>query len=575
MNLIRFLTGMTFSPVFLFMVLFFIFSQPLSAQIDNPVSWENGVVSSADRYASEAGLEILQKGGNAVDAAVAVQFALAVTLPRAGNIGGGGFMVLHLQNGTSAALDFREKAPYAASRNMYLNERGEYQSRESKIGHLAAGVPGTVDGMITALERYGTLPLEIVMEPAIRLAGDGFVLSHSAARSLNAASERFLEYRGSAAAFHNPDGGPWEPGDLFLQPDLAQTLERIATIGRRGFYSGITASLIVEEMQRGGGLITMRDLRDYRSAWREPVRADFRGYELIMMPPPSSGGIVMKQVLEMIDRPALDEASFNSAGYIHLVTEALRRAFADRNYWLGDPDFVSIPADSLTSPEYLQMRMQSFNPDTATDSDLIAQGNVIHEVSESSETTHFNVADRYGNVVTVNTTLNGSFGSFVTVTGAGFLLNNEMDDFSAKPGEPNMFGLIGAEANSIEAGKRMLSSMNPVIALHDGEFRFAGGAAGGPRIITAVLQNFLNLALFGMNAREAIAAPRFHHQWLPDQILVEGLWFSQDTIEKLRQMGHDVRPSGNLALVHTIMADGNGNYTGAADPRGPGYATGY
>jgi len=557
------------------MALFFIFSHPIKAQVGNPALWENGVVSSADRYASEAGLEILQIGGNAVDAAVAVQFALSVTLPRAGNIGGGGFMVLHLQNGTSAALDFREKAPFAASRNMYLDERGEYQSRKSKIGHLAAGVPGTVDGMITALERYGTLPLEIVMDPAIRMARDGFTLSHSAAQSLNGASGRLSEHRGSAAAFLKPGGGPWEPGDLFLQPDLAQTLERIATLGRRGFYSGITASLIVDEMQRGGGLITMRDLRDYRSIWREPVRAEFRGYELIMMPPPSSGGIVMKQVLEMIDRPALDEAAFHSAGYIHLVSEALRRAFADRNYWLGDPDFAEIPADSLTSTQYLQMRMQSFNPDSASVSNQISHGDVIYSASESSETTHFNVADRFGNVVTVNTTLNGSFGSFVTVTGAGFLLNNEMDDFSAKPGEPNMFGLIGAEANAIEPGKRMLSSMNPVIALQNGEFRFAGGAAGGPRIITAVLQNFLNMALFGMNAEEAIAAPRFHHQWLPDQILVEDLWFSRDTIEKLRLMGHNVLPSGNLALVHTIFADGNRNYTGAADPRGPGYVAGY
>ncbi|PWN06793.1 gamma-glutamyltransferase [Rhodohalobacter mucosus] len=550
-------------------------SQPSAAQVGNPVSWKNGVVSSADEYASKAGLEILQKGGNAVDAAVAVQFALSVTLPRAGNIGGGGFLVLHLQDGTAAALDFREKAPIAASRDMYLNENGEYVSRKSKIGHLAAGIPGTVDGMITALERYGTLPLEIVMEPAIRLAREGFILSHSAARSLNSASERLSEYRGSADAFLKPGGTPWEPGDLFLQPDLAETLERIATLGRRGFYSGITASLIVEEMKRGGGLITMRDLRDYRSIWREPVRTNFRGYELIMMPPPSSGGIVMTQVLGMINRPELDTTAFNSAAYIHLISEALRRSFADRNYWLGDPDFVPVPADSLTSPHYLRLRMQSFSPDTASDSERISHGDVIHTVQESSETTHFNVADRFGNVVSVNTTLNGSFGSFVTVTGAGFLLNNEMDDFSAKPGEPNMFGLIGAEANSIQGGKRMLSSMNPVIALKDGRFRFAGGAAGGPRIITAVLQNFLNMALFGMNAKEAIAAPRFHHQWLPDQILVENLWFSEDTIEKLNKMGHNVRRSGNLAIVHTIASDQEGNYVGAADPRGPGYVAGY
>ncbi|MDX1592333.1 MAG: gamma-glutamyltransferase, partial [Balneolaceae bacterium] len=307
-----------------FLLTVFFIPYTLQAQIGAPVAWQNGVVSSADRYASEAGLEILRKGGNAVDAAVAVQFALAVTLPRAGNIGGGGFMVVQLRDGTSAALDFREKAPLAAHRDMYLNEDRVYESQKSKIGPLAAGVPGTVDGMINALERYGTLPLEIVMEPAITLARDGFLLPHSTAESLNRAKDQLSRFAGSEFTFLKPDGSDWMPGELFVQPDLAVTLQRIATLGRRGFYSGITARLIIEEMQRGGGLITMRDLRDYKSIWRKPVRATFRGYELVMMPPPSSGGIVMKQVLKMIDRSELDESSFNSSGYVHLVSEALK-----------------------------------------------------------------------------------------------------------------------------------------------------------------------------------------------------------------------------------------------------------
>lgn len=565
-----------FVSCFGLIILFSQFLQPLQvqAQIGNDVPWRNGVVSSADEYASKAGLEILQMGGNAIDAAVAVQFALAVTLPRAGNIGGGGFMVIHLEDGTITALDFREKAPHRASKDMYLDENGFYLSEISKIGPLASGVPGTVDGMINALERHGTLPLEVVLEPAIRLARDGFRLSHSIAQSLNAASARLAQFPGTAEIFLKSDRQPWQRGDLFQQTDLAETLTRIATGGRRGFYSGITARLIVEEMQRGGGIISMRDLRDYESIWREPVKASYNGYDLFMMPPPGSGGIVMKQVLEMIGEINPSVTGFNSASYVHLVSEALRRAFADRNYWLGDPDFAEIPNKELADTDYLLQRMITFNPDSVTPSDAVSHGR-IYPFQESMETTHFNVVDKNGNAVAVNTTLNGSYGSYVTVTGAGFLLNNEMDDFSAKPGSSNMFGLIGAEANSIEPGKRMLSSMSPTIALKDGKLRFVGGGAGGPRIITATLQNFLNLAIFEMNAQQAITAPRFHHQWLPDQLLVEELWFSSDTIDLLREKGHNVQPVGNLALIHTIMADEDGNLYGAADPRGAGYVAGY
>lgn len=569
---------MSFSRILLTLLLsalFFLSHYDLSmAQVSQPDNHQNGIVTSADRYASEAGLEILKKGGNAVDAAVAVQFALAVTLPRAGNIGGGGFMVLHTRDGVINTLDFRERAPTRATRDMYLDEDGEYLSEKSKIGGLASGVPGTVDGMITALERYGTLALEIVMEPAIRLAEEGYVLSHSHARSLNRAADRLREFDGSKEVFIKSDGSPWKAGDLFIQKDLAETLKRIANMGRRGFYSGLTGRLIVEEMSRTGGVITLRDLRDYKSVWRKPIKAEFLDYELFMMPPPSSGGVVISQVLNMLSEINIDEYGLNSADYVHRLAETLRRSFADRNYWLGDPDFSEIPTEELLDQNYLANRISDFNPSSASSSETISHGQP-HDVVESDETTHFNVADRHGNIVAVNTTLNGSFGSFVTVSGAGFLMNNEMDDFSAKPGEPNMFGLIGAEANSIEPGKRMLSSMSPTIVLKNNKPVFAGGGAGGPRIITATLQNFLNMALFEMNANQAIAAPRVHHQWLPDKLYVEGLYFSNDTVEKLEALGHQVERIGNIALTHIIFIDENGVMSGAVDSRGDGHVAGY
>lgn len=544
------------------------------AQIGSVEPFQNGVVSSADEYASQVGLEILQKGGNAIDAAIGVQFTLAVTFPRAGNIGGGGFMVLRLTDGTVAALDFREKAPHRASRDMYLDQSGEYESQKSKQGGLASGVPGTVDGMINALERYGTLPLEAVMEPAIRLAEEGYELTYSQARSLNDAAWRLARFEGSKAAFLKEDGTEWKRGDLFKQPDLAETLQRIARQGRLGFYSGVTARLIVDEMQRSGGIITLRDLRDYVSVWREPVQTTFKWYDLYMMPPPGSGGFVMQQVLGMIGEMDGEEIGFNSAEYIHLLSEAFRRSFADRNYWLGDPDFAGVPMERLTNPVYLADRMNNFDPERATPSEEVKRG-IVHTLEESFETTHFNVVDRHGNAVAVSTTLNGSFGSFVTVSGAGFLLNNEMDDFSAKPGEPNMYGLIGAGANAIEPGKRMLSSMSPAIVVKEGKLRFLGGAAGGPRIITATLQNFLNMALFNMNAQQAITAPRFHHQWLPDKLLLEGEHFPADTRKLLEEMGHAVKTVSGLAQVQTIFADADGNLYGAADPRGFGSVKGY
>ncbi len=550
------------------------FAGSLYAQVGRPVEFTNGIVTSAEELASAAGVEILKSGGNAIDAAVAVQFALAVTLPRAGNIGGGGFMVIHTADGTIKTLDFREKAPARATREMYLDRDGEYIQNLSRKGGLASGVPGTVDGMITALERYGTFALELVLEPAIRLAEDGYLLSQSQASSLNRAANNLKQFDGSKEIFIKPGGSPWQKGDRFIQKDLAETLKRIARMGRRGFYSGMTARLISNEMKRTGGIITMRDLRDYKSVWRKPVKAQFHGYDIYMMAPPSSGGVVMKQVFGMLGELGIEEYGFHSAGYIHRLAESLRRSFADRNYWLGDPGFSNVPVAELTDPGYLNDRISDFDPNRATSSGEVSHGEV-RPAAESDQTTHFNVADRDGNVVAVNTTLNGSFGSYVTVSGAGFLMNNEMDDFSAKPGEPNMFGLIGAEANSVEPGKRMLSSMSPTIALKDGRPVFAGGGAGGPRIISATLQNFLNVALFGMNAEQAMTAPRIHHQWLPDKLYVEGLYFSDDTEERLREMGHDLEKIGNIALTHFILLSPDGKMQGASDTRGDGRVKGF
>lgn len=515
----------------------------------------------------------MQQGGNAIDAAVAVQFALSVTLPRAGNIGGGGFMVLQLEDGTSRTLDFREKAPLRATSDMYVRN-GEYVSDLSREGGLASGVPGVVDGMIKAIERYGRLPLETVMQPAIELAREGYKLSWTQADDLNNRAEVLSKYDGSKKYFVKQDGQKWHEGDLFVQKDLAQTLERIANRGRDGFYSGKTADLIVEEMKNQGGLISYKDLEQYESVWRDPITASFRGYDLKIMPPPSSGSIAIHQILDMLKPYDLEQLGFNSAKYVHLVTETMRRAFADRAHFLGDPDFVDIPTERLVSDDYNKDRMQSFNWGQATSSEELSHGK-IPSFSESTETTHFSIVDEDGNAVAVTTTLNGSFGSKIAVDGAGFLLNNEMDDFTAQPGEPNMFGLIQGEANAVEPEKRMLSSMSPTIVSKDGEVRMVLGAAGGPRIITATLQSFLNRIVFEMDPQQATSAPRFHHQWMPDELYYEEFGLSLDTREKLKELGHDLTVFYGVGRAHNIFVDENGIKYGAPDPRGDGVTKGY
>ncbi len=547
-------------------------TEKADAQIGWTKAYEKAVVVTAEKHASQAGKEILKQGGNAVDAAVAVQFALAVTLPRAGNIGGGGFMVIHLNNETNTTLDYREEAPAKAGPEMYIHE-GEYIPELSREAVLSVGVPGVVDGMVKALNNYGSMSLKKVMQPAIKLARNGYTLSWIQAQTLNSSAEVFKKYASSRTYFTKKNDKPYQEGDLFIQKDLAKTLERIAKNGREGFYSGKTADMIVKEMERNNGLITHKDLKKYESIWRDPVQVDFQGYTLSIMPPPSSGSFAITQMLEMMEPYDLREMGYNTAKYVHLVTETMRRAFADRAYFMGDPDYVKIPRNKLLSKEYNQDRMKSFDRDKATSSDSIGHGN-IPGFAESSETTHFSIVDKDGNAVSVTTTLNGNFGSKVAVNGAGFFLNNEMDDFTAKPGEPNMFGLIQGKANAIEPGKRMLSSMSPTIITKNDSVRMVIGAAGGPRIISATLQNFLNMAVFDMNAQQAISAPRFHHQWLPDNLYYEEFGISKDSRSILEEMGYNLTV-GSIGRAHTIYVDDKGIRHGATDPRGDGAAEGY
>ncbi|MEL7833899.1 gamma-glutamyltransferase [Fodinibius sp. Rm-B-1B1-1] len=560
---------------FLFALLIIIGTQ--TEQVFSQTGWaksyENAVVVSAEKHASQIGKKILQQGGNAVDAAVAVQFALAVTEPRAGNIGGGGFMVLHLEDGTSKALDFRERAPERATKDMFI-KNGEYQSDLSRRSALASGVPGVVDGMIKALERYGNLPLETVIEPAIKLAEDGFPLSWKQAQDLNYYADKFQKYRTSRRYFTKRDKTPYQEGDLFVQEDLAATLDRIARMGRDGFYSGLTADRIVNTMEELGGIINYRDLKNYESKWRDPVSVTYNGYNLHIMPPPSSGSIAIAQMLTMLENYDLKKLGFNSAEYVHLVTEVMRRAFADRAHFLGDPDFVNIPKPELLSETYNDHRMTSFKSDTITSSDNISHGDPI-SIEESTETTHYSIVDEQGNAVAVTTTLNGSFGNKIAVDGAGFLLNNEMDDFTAQPGEPNMFGLIQGKANAVAPKKRMLSSMSPTIVTKNDSTRMVLGAAGGPMIITATFHNFLNMAVFGMDPQKANSAPRFHHQWMPDKLYYEEFGLSPDTRHKLQKMGHQLEVRGSIGRTHNILVDDEGLKFGSPDPRGDGSAQGY
>ncbi len=560
-------------PVFLcaLTVVISFYAHPASR---DPVRGKKGMVVAADPIAANVGLKILKEGGNAVDAAVAVGFALAVTYPGAGNIGGGGFMVMRFADGTVKSLDYRETAPAAAKRDMFLDKNGNFVEQRSTRGHLACGVPGSVAGLMYVQRRYGKLSRAQVLKPAIDLAEKGFHLHYRLADDLERMLPEFSAYKSSKKAF-SKNGKPYAEGDLFRQKDLAATLKRIRDKGRDGFYTGETAKLIVAEMKRGGGLITLKDLEDYASIIRDPVRGMYRGYEIISSGPPSSGGVALVEMLNILEGYNLESYGWNSSQAVHRMIEAMRRVYADRAEFLGDPDFVKIPVAWLLSKNYADQRRASIDPDTATPSNQISHGN--QPPPEKDHTTHYSVADKFGNCVSVTTTLNDAFGSKVVVAGAGFLLNDEMDDFSAKEGVANEYGLTGSSANSIAPNKRMLSSMTPTIVVKDGKPFMVVGTPGGSTIMTTVLQVIVNVIDFKMTIQEAVDAPRIHHQWLPDHLMYEQRALSQDAIDNLRAMGYTMRMRENTTgLAEGILFDRKrGLLLGATDPRGYGEAVGY
>jgi gamma-glutamyltranspeptidase / glutathione hydrolase len=540
--------------------------------IANTVSGTNGVVSSRSQIASDVGVEILQQGGNAIDAAVAVGFALAVTYPSAGNIGGGGFMVIRLQDGTVLTQDHREKAPGAAFPDMFLDDAGNVDRRKSLYSAQAAGVPGSVAGMLDALEQYGSMSRAEVMAPAIHLAENGFPLSQDLAEDFERVIGSMRNYPASMAIFSN-NGQPWRAGDLWVQSDLADTLKRIAAEGRDGFYKGPVADKLVAEMQRLDGMINHDDLAAYNVEWRAPIHGSYRGYDIWSMPPPSSGGVLVVQMLNMLEAYDVGAMGWGSADTVHLMVEAQRRAYADRAEHMGDPDFYPVPLDMLTNKDYARQRFLDFDPARASRSEDIGAGSWPYE---STETTHYSVMDGNGISVAVTTTLNLGYGNRIVVPGAGFLLNNEMDDFSAKPNEPNAYGLLGDEANKIEPGKRMLSSMTPTIVTRNGEPVLVTGSPGGSTIINTVFHVLVNVLDHDMNIEEAVAKPRFHHQWMPDIIRLEPGAFIEGATERLGEMGHNELVPGGYGIGDAnsiLLKDGVMHAT--SDPRSDGGASAY
>ena len=539
--------------------------------IFHPVTSKNGMVASQERYATEAGLAVLKEGGNAVDAAVTIGFTLAVTLPEAGNIGGGGFMLVHLaKDNQTVAIDYREKAPLAATRDMFLNAQGEVDPEKSRYSYLAVGVPGTVAGLTMALEKYGTISLERALKPAIQLAEKGFPVYEDLQKSLIAIKERMQASPASMAIFYKPGGVPYELGEILVQKDLAKSLRLIAQDGSKAFYKGAIASAIVADMEANGGLITKEDLAAYKPVRREPIRGTYRGYEIYSMPLPSSGGVHLVQMLNLLEGFSIGELGHNTAQTIHLMAESMKLAYADRSKFLGDSDFVPVPVAGLISKSYANELRRKININRATPSQEIAPGNP-KQFAESNDTTHYSVMDKYGNVVANTYTLNFSFGTHLTAAGTGILLNNEMDDFSAKPGVPNAFGLIGGEFNAIEPEKRMLSSMTPTIVMKDDKPYLVTGSPGGSRIITAVLQVIMNVIDHKMNIAAATNAIRVHHQWLPDTLQIEqGL--NGDTIRLLTEKGHKISVQNAMGSTQSIMGVGN-SFEGASDPRRPSALT--
>ena len=551
----------------LFLILFL--AQTASAQFTNisivkeVKAKEKGLVVSAHPLASEAGAQILKKGGNAFDAAIATQFALAVVYPQAGNIGGGGFLVGYTKKGEKIALDYRETAPKNASRDMYLDEKGKANTDLSQNGRLAVGVPGSVSGMFYTHQKFGKLPISILIQPAIDLAQKGFAVTEREANLLNETREDFLKHNSHPTAFTKEI--PWKKGDILVQKELAQTLKLIQKQGQKAFYEGKNAQLLVDEMKRGNGIITLEDLKNYKTKERKALQFDYKNHEIISMPLPSSGGILLAQMLKMSSFENLENFRQNSPEAVQVMAEAERRAFADRAEFMGDPDFIEDKTQMLISEEYLKNRWKNFSFEKATPSAEV--GKIIAQPKESTETTHISIIDKFGNAVAVTTTLNGLYGSKVVVKGGGYFLNNEMDDFSVKPGVPNMFGAVGGEANKIEPDKRMLSSMTPTIVLKNGNPYIVVGTPGGTTIPTSVYQSIVNVIDFKMTPSSAVNSAKFHHQWLPEVVFVEKN-FPESTLKILEQKNYKFEKRGGIGRTEMIVIDENGNANAVADSRG-------
>lgn len=553
------------------------FPTKTSAQWRDPVRGKHAMVASQHPSASQIGVDVLKRGGNAVDAAIAVGLALAVVYPEAGNIGGGGFMLIRKADGTTAAIDYREMAPKAATRDVFVDRQGELISGEggSTVGYRASGVPGTLAGFDVAFKKHGSgrVKWADLVRPARMLAQNGYVLSHRLAELFKGYKDTLSKYDDSNRIFLR-NGNYFEEGDVLVQSELAQTLGRIERLGAKEFYTGQTAKLIAADMKANNGLITLYDLKNYVAKERTPLRGTYRGHEIITMPPPSSGGVVMLQILNMLEGYNIKSMQYNSAAKYHVLAEAMRRAFGDRAEFMGDPDFASVPIATLIDKSYAQKRATSIDLKKASVSKDTNHGDIPG--SESMDTTHFTVVDKDGTVVTNTYTINDLYGSRVTAKGTGVLLNDEMDDFAARPGKPNLFGLVQGERNKVEPGKRPLSSMTPTIVMtKDGKPWFALGARGGPRIISAVTQSVMNVIDFDMDIQAAIDAPRIHHQWLPDSLLYEPVGFSPDTLVILTSYGHKFSGPGNVASATGIMIDGSGVRLGAIDSRSDGEAIGY
>lgn len=533
-------------------------SYGVEEDVFHPVRAKQGMVASVDATATQVGVDILKEGGNAVDAAVAVGYALAVTHPQAGNLGGGGFMLIRSKNGNTTAIDFREMAPAKATRDMFLDDQGNPDSKKSLTSHLASGTPGTVAGFSLALDKYGTMPLNKVVQPAFKLARDGFIVNDALADDLKTyGSEVLPNHENSKAIF-------WKKGDTLVQANLAKSLEMIAENGPDEFYKGTIAEQIAQEMQKNGGLITKEDLAAYKAVERTPISGDYRGYQVYSMPPPSSGGIHIVQILNILENFDMKKYGFGSADAMQIMAEAEKYAYADRSEYLGDPDFVKVPWQALTNKAYAKSIADQIDINKAKPSSEIRPGKLAPY--ESNQTTHYSVVDKDGNAVAVTYTLNTTFGTGIVAGESGILLNNQMDDFSAKPGVPNVYGLVGGDANAVGPNKRPLSSMSPTIVVKDGKTWLVTGSPGGSRIITTVLQMVVNSIDYGMNVAEATNAPRFHHQWLPDELRVEK-GFSPDTLKLLEAKGQKVALKEAMGSTQSIMVGPDGELYGASDPR--------